>query len=195
MINYFKKQCANKQSMHQVIHDNQEWTLCTITRWDEIEEGGGHPRAAYISNVEVKDNNPYYIGFDFLIPSEWIVNEDYVLIAELHARHVKGVPFAIYVTGDKLRAVVLTDREEAPAGDYQMSWIPDHPYQVRMRVNTSMRTYGFYDVEVNGQQWFRYDGRSTFVENDNPYWEFGPYQATPNWRDPTVDYRKLLIRV
>lgn len=182
--------------MVPVIHEGREWTLYTINKDDALKSPGG-PRAQYLSLPFTKEDFTHQWGFDLIIPYGWKQNKDYVNFHDLHCRMLKGLSYAFYVVENKFRAVIHSEpAQKGSIVQHYMDWEIWKPYEFRLTVNVStQRRYGYINCKVNGEEWFHYKGPTMFEGDQSPYWKVGPYQATPNWKDPDVNNRRMMIRV
>jgi len=159
-------------------------------------QAGGSPRAAFTALPPMPLKMTTFINFDIVIPEDWCVDDDYVLIHDIHTRHAPSggmVPMALYVVGDQLKAVFKTTPDTKVAANYWMHWVPGEIYEFRSVVHVDTDFSGYYRCDVNGQEWFHYTGATSFLgekPEKGPIWKVGPYH-----RFGKADYRRMLVRV
>ncbi len=198
-LNFFDKIAANETSMQSVVVENKEWTLATITRWDDMEgQAGGSPRAQYRAQPGLTPDKTHEIKFNIMIPCEWQYYNKEVATFDIHGRSVGAQTFTLYIKNNEFLAVIKEEPGTAIRASYTYNFITDHPYQFKIITHiTNDASKGYYHAFINGQEWFYLYGVKTMFDGESdqgPYWKVGPYVPLVNWPDG-IDWRRILLQV
>ena len=197
---------AIEGGMRPVIVEGREWTLCTISKHDNVPEeiAGGHPRAQYKYVQLLEDGQRYEYSFEIMFPDDWVQDdEQYVIVHAIHCRHVGSMNLVLHAIGNELEVLIRDEPEPYEENGktiyYRLrqrrKWIPNQPYRFDCIYAVSPNPgHGFINYRVNGQKWFDYRGKTLMDGDKWPTIDVGLYSPVKNW-PADIDYRKMLVRV
>ena len=156
----------------------REWTLSTITPFDDLEgEAGGHPRAQYRTKQKLRPNRTHEIKFNVVLPKDWQIYNKEVAIFDIHGHKVAAQTMDIFIKDDHFLVIIKDRPGPAVHSRFMKKFITEHPYEFRLVTHiTNDETKGYYKCFVNEQEWFYIYWLKTMFDGEDeegPYWKVG----------------------
>lgn len=148
------------------------------------------------------------IEFHFLVPDDWKISTQPVLIAAGHSVNLKAGPWALHIIEDKLQFTLSIDNPKGRRPDVadniydvvrvRAPLMIDHLYGFRLQEHVAKDMTGYARVFLDGTQIVNYFGPTVSAREEGiPYEEFGTYVFSPNlnWPFPGEDHKRVLMRI
>lgn len=176
-------------------------------QWGDGVGGGLAKRAQFIPAYRDPLGTTKDFRFRFLVPDDWRISAQPVLIAGGHSVNLKAGPWALYIKKDKVQFTLSIDNPKGRAPDAKgnifdvvnvsLPLLIDHLYEFRLVAHVAKDMAGYANVYLDGEQVVNYKGPTvSAMEAGLPYEEIGPYVFSPrSWPFPGEGYKRVLMRI
>lgn len=201
-------------SISTVIHNGIEFQQFLVRKddpaqpqWGDGADGQLRKRAQIVPLYRNPLGTIKNISFLFLVPDDWKLNTQPVLIANGHSVNLKAGPWALYIKNDQLQFTLSVDNPNGnkpnevkdifDVVNEKYPLILNHLYEFRLVMLVANDTSGYAQVFIDGNKIADYKGPTVSTnERGLPYEKFGPYIFSRNldWPFPDQDYKRILMR-
>lgn len=177
-------------------------------QWGDGNKNQLRKRAQLVPINRTALNSVKNISFHFLIPDEWKISEQPVMLAGGHTVNLASGPWSIYIDRNKIWFRIAVDNPNGrlpdengtiyTAYETKVPFEIDHLYEFKLEMLVTKDMTGYAKAYLDGKQFVDYQGPTVSTnESGLPYDKIGPYVFSKNsqWPHPGESHKRVLMRM